>query len=48
MSNKSTFRNECDIGKAESDWTDNYNTNIEIQQIETVYIMNSSICSHNY
>ena len=42
----STFRNESDIGKAVSDWTCKYTLIIEIS-LEVVYIMNSSISSHD-
>ncbi len=45
--NNSTFENEQDIGKAVSDWTYDYNKNMQAKQAVLVYREKASMCLHD-
>ena len=50
--NNSTFKIGCDIGKAVSYWTNNYNNNNNKKHgnkaIRDIFIKKSLLCLHNY
>lgn len=45
--NNSTFVNEHDIGRAVSDWTNNYNRNHGFKIISNILHKELSVCLHN-